>query len=370
MRRVLYVTTINKTINAFLTPHIKYLINKGNVVDVACNIESDCDKELIKLGVKYYNIKFSRNPFKYSNVKAINQIRKLQNKNEYDIVHVHTPIASFITRYALRNTKVKLIYTCHGFHFYKGAPLINWLIYYNLEKISAKWTDKIVTINTEDFKRAKTFQLRNNGKVHIMNGVGIKKEDYEIKNFSKHEYRKKLGVNRDDFMILILAEINKNKNHIQIIKALESIEDKSKIKVICAGEGPMKSKLSKYIEIKKLDNNVKFIGFREDVRELINSCDCIALFSKREGLGKCILEGMTVGKPVIATKTRGPKELIKNNKNGYLVNINDFENTAKLIYKLSINKDIREEFSNESLHLIDKYYLDKVLKDVLKYNLE
>ena len=164
----------------------------------------------------------------------IKDIRRIYLENKYDIVHVHTPIASFLTRFALKNYDVKIIYTAHGFHFFKGSPLINWIIYYPLERLAAHWTDRMVTINDEDFERANTFKLRNNGDVILMHGVGIDPKEYALSEFNRDEYRKRIGVEKNDFMLLILADINKNKNHIRLIKAIkELIKNNDHIKVIC-----------------------------------------------------------------------------------------------------------------------------------------
>ena len=358
MKKILYVTTIGLTINTFLVPHMLELVKKGHKVDCACNIDRVLNRDLEKNNIQSYNINFSRNPLSKLNLKAIKEIQELQNKNKYDIVHVHTPIAAFITRYALRSYTVKIIYTCHGFHFYKGAPLLNWLVYYPLEKISAKWTDRIITINNEDFNRAKTFKLRNKGEVLLMHGVGIDPSDYNLENFDRAGYRAKFGVKQDDFMILILAEINKNKNHIQIIKAVSLLKDKSKVKVICGGKGPLQDTLEKEVKKFGLEENIKFIGYRNDIKELLNSCDCVALLSKREGLGKCLLEGMLLGKKIIATKTRGSLTLLGENSPAFC-EIDDYEST----------KNVIERILNNESESYEKYTLDNILKNLESYNL-
>ena len=360
MKKILYVTTIEITLNTFLISHILELRKKGYQVDCACNIQNPLDERLKQNGVRNYHINFSRNPLSISNLKAIKEIRELQNKNKYDIVHVHTPVASFVTRYALKNEKVKLVYTCHGFHFYKGAPILNWLLYYPLEKLSARWTDRIITINNEDFQRAKTFKLRNSGEVLLMHGVGINRKDYIVENFDRNTYRKKLGVENDDFMILILAEINKNKNHIQIIKALSLMDDCSRIKVICAGKGPLKEDLENQVKKFGLEKNIKFIGFRNDVKELLNSCDCVGLFSKREGLGKCLLEGLILKKKILATKTRGSLTLL-NGRDECLCEIGDYIDTKN---KLEFLQKVKIEFKEE----YKPYLLSEVLKNIEFYN--
>ena len=366
MKKILYVTTIATSINAFLVPHIKHLIDEGYEVDVATNIDVEINEELIKKGVRIFNIPFQRNPLSLKNKDAYKDIKKLQQEEKYDIVHVHTPVASFVTRLALRKEKnLKIVYTCHGFHFYKGGSPINWMAFYPLEKIAAKWTDTIVTINSEDYEIAKGFTLRNNGQVFKMHGVGIEKEKYVIENFDKSEYRKKLGLNDDDFVILVLAELNKNKNHIQLIKAMNLLKDKyPNIKAIFAGTGPLEDGIKKQIKENKLEDKISLLGWRNDVKELINSSDLVGLFSKREGLGKCLLEAMICGKCVIATDTRGPRELIQQDVNGFMFDIDDIETTTKSIENIYSNLNIRNKFERNVIDIANRYLLDNVLDEL------
>ncbi|EOU1942544.1 glycosyltransferase family 1 protein [Clostridium perfringens] len=365
--KILYVSALMETINAFLVPHINMLLEKGNIVECACNINTNIHKELLDNNVRINNIDFSRNPIKINYNKVIKQIKKLQDDNQYDLIHVHTPIASFLTRFALKKYKCKVIYTSHGFHFYKGAPLINWIIYYNLEKLAARWTDTIITINKEDLKRARKFKLRNNGSVKFMHGVGVEKININMIN-DIDQYRKNLDLKKEDFVMLILADINKNKNHIQIIKAMNLLVKKySNIKIIFAGQGVLENKLKTIVKNYKLDENIKFIGYRNDVYELIQCSDCVGLFSKREGLGKCLLEGMTMKKALIATDTRGPRELIDNNKNGYLVKVGDYKQTSYVLEHLYINRDKLESFGLYSKNKVNKYYIDNVLMELEKF---
>lgn len=366
MKKILYVTTIGTSINAFLIPHIKFLIEKGYKVDIATNVDVNINQEIIEKGVEIFNVPFQRNPLSIKNINAFKKIIKVQKEKEYDIVHVHTPVASFITRLALKNEKnLKLIYTCHGFHFYKGSSLLSWLIFYPLEKISAKWTDSLVTINDEDYEIASKFKLRDGGKVSKIHGVGIEKEKYLIENFDKSGYRRQLGVADDDFIILILAEINKNKNHIQLIKAMNLLKHKyPKIKAIFAGVGPLEGKIKKQIKKYDLEDKISLLGWRSDVRELINISDIVGLFSKREGLGKCILEAMICGKCVIATNTRGPRTIIEQNVNGFMVNVDDIQSTAKYIEKIYIDNKLRNSFEKKVITATDKYLMNHVIEEL------
>lgn len=366
MNKILYVTTVSSTINAFLVPHIKHLINKGYKLDIATNITDDIDDRLINIGVEVFKIDFQRTPVNIKNSKACKQIKEIHKNRKYNIVHVHTPVASFVTRYALRKEKnLKVVYTCHGFHFYKGGSIINWLLFYPVEKIAAKWTDSLITINSEDYEIAKAFNLRNNGQVMKMNGVGIEKEKYVIQNFDRNKYIKSLNLKDDDFIILVLAELNKNKNHIQLIKAMNLLKDKyPNIKAIFAGTGPLENEIKEQIKENGLEDKISLVGWRNDVKELINLSDVVGLFSKREGLGKCLLEAMICGKPVIATNTRGPRELIEENVNGFMFEIGDIEETAKSIEKLYKANDRVQQLKEEIIKKANKYLLENVLNQL------
>lgn len=211
------------------------------------------------------------------------------------------------------------------------------------------------------------FKLRDGGKVLLMHGVGIDKEAYNLYNFGRKEYREKLGLDEEDFVILILAEINKNKNHVQMIKAIDLLKNKyPNIKLLCAGKGPLEEVLKVKVKELGLENNIRFLGFREDKKELLYSCDCVGLMSIREGLGKCLIEGMIADRVIVATNTRGPKELIENNKSGFLVEVGDYKNTAYRIEELYKDKTKRLEFTMEAKKKVYKYYMENVL-DEIKY---
>lgn len=366
MKKILYVTTIGKTINAFLIPHINYLIDKGYKVDVACYLNEEIDKSIQEKGCNIFEVNFSRNPLSLKNIKAFKELKEINKKNKYDIVHVHTPVASFVTRLALRKEKnLKMVYTCHGFHFYKGSSILNWMLFYPLEKLGSKFTDILVTINSEDFAIASKFNLRKNGKTMKINGVGIEKEKYVMQEFNRNEYRKTLNLKEDDFVILVLAELNKNKNHIQLIQAMNLLKHEyPKIKAIFAGSGPLEEELKKEIKEYGLEEKISLLGWRNDVKELVNSSDIVALFSKREGLGKCLLEAMICEKCVIATDTRGPRELIKHGENGFLLEIGNVDETREIIELIYLRENMKRELETNGHKTSEKYLLENVLSQL------
>lgn len=363
MKKILYITTLSRTINAFLVPHIEMLINKGNLVDCACYIDNTIDNKLIDKGVKVYNITFTRNPLDISNLKAFKQLITIQEENRYDIVHVHTPIASIYGRLLkLKFPELRTIYTAHGFHFYKGAPLVNWIIYYPIEKIMSKLTDTIITMNEEDYQSALRFNIRQ---VYKINGVGIDLEKYKTQNLDVNELRRSLSLKKSDFVILMIAEINKNKNHRQMIEAVNLLKKNGiNVKVLCAGDGIMFNELKNEICKRKLDENIQMLGFRSDISSLISVCDIGILLSRREGLPRNIMEFMAYGKPVVGTDIRGIKDQVKHNENGMLVGLDDYMETSKCIEKLYKTEELRRDLGlNCKLKVID-YKIDSILEEL------
>lgn len=346
MKKVLYITTLSRTINAFLVPHIEMLLENGYKVDCATCVDKKVDQVLINKGVKIFNIPFSRSPLSFGNIKAFRELIKLQKENKYDIVHVHTPVASIYGRLLkIRFPKLKTIYTAHGYHFLKGGPKLGWIIYYPIEKMMAKLTDVTININKEDYEITKK-RLKPK-KCYLVNGVGLDLNQYKPLSKEKQEAkRKELGLEKDDFVVIMIAELNENKNQIQLIKAMELLKDRyPNIKAISVGEGHKLEELQQEINNRGLKNNFKLLGFRTDVNELINISDIGILLSYREGLPRNIMELMANGKKVIATNVRGCRDLVCNDNIGTLVNVGDFKGTAEVVERYHLKTKSIEDIS-------------------------
>ena len=363
MKKVLYVTTVSRTINAFLIPHINMLLDNGYEVHCACSIDKPVDKELQRRGVKIFEVPFSRNPLGIGNIKAFIKLEELQRINDYDIVHVHTPIAAIYGRLLKLNfPSLRIIYTAHGYHFLKGGSKLGWILYYPIEKIMAKFTDVTININKEDYEITK--EKLKPKKCYLLNGVGLDLDKYKkLSSKEIQEKRKEFGLKDKDFVVLMVAEINKNKNHIQLINAMDILKDKyPNIKVLCIGDGTLKESLDKQIILRNLQNNIFMLGYRLDVNKLINISDIGILLSRREGLPRNIMEFMACGRKVIATDIRGCRDLICDETIGTLVNVDDYESTAKAIEKYYILNDKSFEVSKE----IRKYDIETINSELLK----
>lgn len=368
MKKVLYITTVSRTINAFLVPHIEMLLKEGYKVDCACSIDKEVDKGLMEKGVEVYNIPFCRNPLSLGNIKAFRKLIKIQEENGYDIVHVHTPIASIYGRLLKLKLKgLKTIYTAHGYHFLKGGSKAGWILYYPIEKIMAKLTDVTININSEDYEITKN-KLKPKS-CYLVKGVGLDLNLYSNK-LSKEEaieIRKTLGYKKDDFIVIMIAELNENKNQIQLIKAMELLKDSyPNIKAMCVGEGAKLEELQQEVRNRGLEKNVKFLGFRTDINELINISNIGVLLSYREGLPRNIMELMANGKKVIATDIRGCRDLVENENVGQLVQVGDFNNTYKAIESYYLNRENIDNIPKE-IEFYDVCKIKNKLKKIYKY---
>ncbi|MEK5491323.1 glycosyltransferase family 4 protein [Paenibacillus sp. FSL R7-0297] len=365
--KILYVTTISNTINAFLVPHIKMLIAQGHEVDIACNIKKNVDSNLIDLGCKVHNIPFHRSPIKRDNYTALCMIKNIVLKGKYEMIHLHTPVASFLTRFACRNNKeVKVLYTAHGFHFYKGAPIKNWIIYYTIEFLASKWTDGIITINEEDYSIVQKLKLRRTNAVYKTSGVGLDLNKYSIANSEeKRKLREEFKYGNNDFILFYAAELNDNKNQELLINTMYLLKDKyPNIRLMLAGEGPLKGKYEEKISKLGLCENIELLGYRNDISQLLKISDVVVASSKREGLPVNIMEAMATGLPLIVTDCRGQRDLVKNNINGFIIGVDDANRFAEAVIELMESNKIRKEFSRNNLIDIQKYSLNNVILEM------
>ena len=357
MKRVLYVTTVSRTINAFLIPHIEMLLENEYEVHCACSIDKPVDEELLNKGVKVFEVPFSRNPLGIGNIKAFKKLNDLQRLYSYDIVHVHTPIASIYGRLLkIKHNNIKTIYTAHGYHFFKGGSKLGWLLYYPIEKVMARLSDAVININSEDYKITKN-KIKPK-KCYFVNGVGIDLKKYrKLSEDRISSIKESLGLKANDFVVLMIAELNKNKNHIQIINAIERLKDKyPNIKLLCAGDGENINYLSEQIISKDLQNSIFMLGYRQDINNLINISDVGILMSYREGLPRNLMEFMACGRKVIATNIRGCRDIVCSESVGTLVEVGNAKATADAIEKYYLAKDRKFVISDE----INKYDIGSV----------
>lgn len=310
--------------NSFFKPHIEMLVKQGHHVDIACNAaDLPLDGLYRELGCHFFQVDFSRSPLSKDNVTAFKQLKKVVKEGNYDIVHCHTPNASVITRLVCRKFRkrdgLKVFYTAHGFHFYRGAPLLNWMVFYPVEKFCSRFTDKLITINREDFALAKKkFKAKE---VCYIPGVGIDLSKFENIQADRAAKRREIGVPEDAFLLLSVGELNENKNHQVIIKALAKLKNPN-VHYAIAGTGDQRTVLIELAEKLGVSEQVHLLGYRNDVLELYATTDVYVLPSIREGLNVSLIEAMASGMPCIAGRIRGNVDLI-DDAGGKLFDPND-----------------------------------------------
>lgn len=360
-KKVLFVATVVKGhINVFHLPYLKLFKDNGWVTAVAATndfeVISDCQ---IPYCDKYYDIKLERNPVRLSNIRAYYQLKKIIDDGNFDIVHCHTPVGAMIARLAARKARKKgtrVIYTAHGFHFYKGAPVVNWILYYPVEKFLSRFTDDLITINLEDYSYAKKFHAK---KVHYVRGVGIDKVIFCNKENTRKDICKEFNLAKDTFILATVGELSKRKNQIAVLKALTLLKG-SNISLLICGRGALKQQLEEFCKQNGIESKVRFLGFRKDISRILHGCDAFIFPSLQEGLPVATMEAMGSGKPVIASNVRGNRDLVVDNKNGFLLDPNDIEGIAEKILYLKNHRDIASKMGEYSISTIEPYLLDSV----------
>ena len=360
-KKVLFTATVVKThINVFHLPYLKWFKEQGYEVHVAAKNDFVNEPCIIPNCDKFYDINFARFPFSKANIKAYKQLKKIITENNYDIIHCHTPVAGVLARLAARNCKkTTVIYTAHGFHFFKGAPLLNWLIYYPVERFCARFTDKLITINKEDNKRAQKFSLRNNGKVYYVPGVGINIEKIRNTKVDVCQKKKELCIPENIPVLLSVGELIKRKNHETVLKALSKLKNHDFIYLIC-GRGILVEYLQNLTKQLGLETKVKFLEFRKDVAEICKIADLFIFPSYQEGLPVALMEAMAANLPAIASNVRGNRDLLSKQN---LFAPDDVNALVKLIEKQL--DDIENGGSNKVEYKnLEQYSLKNVLKQM------
>ena len=293
----------------FFIPVIRELLDRGHQVDLACNeIDSPVAPVYRQWNCSVYPISCSRSPLSRGNLTAIQQIKALVENGQYDIVHCHTPLAAACTRLACRKVRksgTRVFYTAHGFHFFKGAPLQNWLLYYPVEKLCAHFTDVLITINQEDYDLARR-KLKAQNVVYVP-GVGIDLEKFGFCNVDPAAKRRELGIPEDARVLLSVGELSHRKNHKILLEAVAGIPD---LVVVIAGRGSLRAELEELAAKLGIETRLKLLGYRADIADLCAMCDVFALPSLQEGLPVALMEAMASRKTVVCSRIRGTTDLL------------------------------------------------------------
>lgn len=362
MKKILFCATKDYHFSAFHLPTFEYFKDNGRQVDVAASGNNElpfCDNK--------YQIDIARSPFDKTNFKAYRQLKDIIDNGDYDLIHCHTPVGGILTRLAARKARkkgAKVFYTAHGFHFFKGAPLLNWLIFFPIEWVMSFMTDCLITINNEDYAFAKK-HLHAKRTEHV-HGVGVDTEKFcPVSEERKKALREKHGYTAEQKLLIYVAELNANKNQQLLINMMKSVvKSYPNTKLVLVGPDHYDNKNQELAEQLGLTDNVDFLGFRSDTDELVPMCDIAVASSLREGLPVNIMEALACGLPVVATDNRGQRELVRNDENGFIIMPNEIENFADRVKTLLADKKMYSKFSANAVKSVEKYSGAGVLKEL------
>lgn len=371
-KKVLFVATVVKThMMQFHLPYLKMFQDMGWETAVASRNDyenpADCR---IPFCDTYYDIPFERMPWKLKNFTAYRMLKKIIDEGEFDLIHCHTPVGAMIARLAAlaaRKKGTKVIYTAHGFHFFKGAPLLNWMLFYPAEWLLAPVTDVLITLNLEDYDRAKK-QMKAK-RIEYVPGVGIDTKKFHTDPVIHREKRMELGFREDDFLLLTVAEMTKNKNHITHLQALSLLKDEPEFEnmhYLIVGRGEEWPSLEQSAKELGISDHVHFLGYRTDAPDIYRCSDLFLFMTFREGLSVALMEAMGSGLPIICTKIRGNTDLVEHGVSG-MFSENEPKAVAAAILQMYRDPECRAACgagAAEKVKLFDNENVHAIMKDI------
>lgn len=354
-KTILFCATVDYHFKAFHQPVMRWFKEHGWMVHVAAS--GDLTLPYVD---KKYTIPVHRSPFHFQNRAAYLELASIIDQENYEIIHCHTPMGGLLARLAARKARKKgthVLYTVHGFHFYKHAPYLNWLVYYPIEKWLANYTDCLITINEEDYGLLQEHPF-NAGRIEKINGVGVDIEKFKpIPQVEKLDRRQNFGYSEEDYLLFYAAEFNRNKNHQFLIHVIAHlIERIPNIKLLLAGEGELQEDCRNLTKRLGISTQVEFLGFRNDIDSLLPICNVVVSASQREGLPVNVMEGMACGLPVIATRNRGHNELIQDCQNGWIVEQNDMESMVNKLAALYMDPVMESRMGAYGREIMESSY--------------
>ena len=361
------VTSTDSMMIQFLIPHVKKLIENGHQVDIACSVVKGRMEEIkatLPESVNIFTVNLARSPIKPSNLKGLKQLKKIIANGNYNFVWTNEPVMGVMTRLAAKKYRkkgLKVMYMAHGFHFFKGAPKKNWIIFYTIEKFMARYTDILVTINQMDYELAneKFKKIKNIYKVHGT-GVNFDRLDIEV---DRKAVREELGLTDNDFLIMSVGELNENKNQKVIVEALNELKNPN-VKYFLAGIGDEKENLEAKVQKYGLESQVKFLGYTKEVGKYLHVADAFAFPSYREGLGLASIEAMHVGLPILTSNRHGINDYSVFGETGFKYHPDDAKGFAEGIKTLIKDSTLREQIAKNNKEKSLLYKTENSVKEL------
>ena len=360
---ILFVATGDSHIWYFHMPHMQLLRDMGFQVEVAAAPVGFAERIRAE-GYEVYPIPFSRNPLSVRNITAYRALRRLMQSRNYVMVHMHEPVAGFLGRLAARRQGARhIVYTAHGFHFHSHGKWWSNRLYYTLERIAARWTDTLITINREDFAIASRAFAHGRTKVVYVPGVGTDCRRCRILPAAgRMVARASLGLPADAFVVVWMGELNRNKRPEDALAAIRCLSQEDLTKMVMLGSGSRGREVADLAVRQCLDGIVSLAGQVSNVAEHLSVSDAFLSTSSREGLPRSVMEAMATGLPVVAYDIRGCNDLVVDGETGFLVRFGDVHGLADRLAWLAQHPDERRRMGEAGRRRIEETFsLEAVL---------
>ncbi|MBO5372849.1 MAG: glycosyltransferase family 4 protein [Lachnospiraceae bacterium] len=364
-KKALVTASVASMIDLFNRDNIRILQELGYEVEIASNFafgsitsqkRVDAFKqEMENKGIRVIHVPIPRSITDIKHIiSSYKQMKKLIREEEYALVHTQSPIGGVVARLAAKKWRKKgtrVIYTAHGFHFFNGASKASWLLFYPIEKLLSKGTDVLITINAEDYERAKKFSAK---RVCYVPGIGVDVDKFRKPTENREALRQEFGFAEEDFVLLSVGQLSKRKNQETMIRAMAQISDRN-VKYLVVGLGEMEEADRKLIMELGLKDRVILAGYKDNVDELLHTADAFVFPSLQEGLPVSLMEAMAAGLPIIASKIRGNTDLITDGMEGMLVEAMDTTAYAKAVMELKADSSLQKSYRNCALEKIQGF---------------
>jgi glycosyltransferase involved in cell wall biosynthesis len=331
------VTTVPVTIRAFLLPLAAHFRARGWRVDAAARDATSCERTVAAFD-RVWDVEWSRNPLDPGNLlRAPRAFRALVERERYNLVHVHTHVAAFAGRLALREPRrrgaVSVIYTAHGFSFFPGGPRLRNALLLGLERLAGRWTDYLVTMNAEDRRAVERYRIVPPERSRYMPGIGVDADQYNPASVTDDQIaavRRSLGIPPEAAVFTMVAEFIPRKRHRDALLAFARLAGcgEPAPHLVLAGTGPLAESTRALAQSLGIASRVRFVGFRDDVAVLVRTSRAVLLLSEQEGLPRSVMEALCLEVPVIVTRVRGTDELVARSGGGLLADVGDVDRIA------------------------------------------
>lgn len=359
--RVLFLCTTDNMIWQFLIPYIEDMQSFGAKVDCVCSKTGFWFDELSARGFNMINLDMKRKPINLTNLKAYNFLKKLHKKNHYDLIYCQQPTGGLLGRFIGKKFHIPVVYTAHGFFFFKGNNPLKNFVFKTAERYMAKFTDVLMVMNDEDFEACKGWKAK---KKYLIHGIGLDLNKYSKVQVNSVELKKELGICDGEKVILSVSEFIDRKNYPTMLKTISQLsKERGDFKYLLCGTGEKFEDMKNLAHELEIEDKVIFLGYRKDIDKIMEISDIFFHESFHEGLTMSIMEAMNFELPVVASNVRGNKDLIDED-GGFLTESLDIEAQKMALKKLLDEPALRKKMGKANREKVKQYLLENVRKEV------